>query len=136
MNDPITGTITDIFPAEIYGSFEKRIFWLKETNRQYPSHFAFELWQGDVNITDNFKVGQEVTVKFELRGKSWNKNGKAGIINTLKCISMVRAGKTEPVPSTRQQTGGIPHQQKAPPPPASQEGYTPYQDNDSDELPF
>jgi hypothetical protein len=83
----LTGVITDIFPAEIYGGFEKRVVWVKQTDR-YPEHWALEMWQGDGNVLDKFKIGQEVICVVDIKGRQNNKSGKSFVINTLRCTKI------------------------------------------------
>lgn len=111
----IKGEITDIFPPEIFGNLEKRVVWVRETDVQYPQHYSLEFLQNDANIPDHFVTGDLVECKVDLRGRRYEKNGKAGVINSLKCWNMRRIGDApKPTPSTRQQTGGIPPQNQKP----------------------
>jgi len=111
----IKGELTDIFPAEIFGNFEKRVAWVLEKDVQYPNHYQIEFHQGDANMLDNFLRGDIVECKVDVRGKKFkSKQGKDGIINTLKCWNIIKVGGAKPAPSTRQQTGGIPPQNQAP----------------------
>lgn len=107
MQITIQGVITDIFPSEIFGNFEKRVAWIQETDVQYPNCYSVEFHQGDANILDMFVPGDRVTCSVDVRGRKWEKNGKAGCMNTLKCWKIERVGQPKPMPSTRQQTGGI-----------------------------
>lgn len=53
-------------------------------NPQYPEYIKFELIQDKTGIADSFKVGDEVEVFFNLRGRPWSdKNGKTTYFNTL-----------------------------------------------------
>ncbi len=130
----IKGELTDIFPAEVFGNFEKRVSWVLELGVQYPSHYQIEFHQSDANILDHFLPGDIVECKVDVRGrKVRTKNGTDMVINTLKCWNMIKvSGQAKPAPSTRQQTGGIPP--KNTPPPANDSGYKPI-DTD-DDLPF
>lgn len=111
MNILIQGVITDIFPSETFGNFEKRVAWVQETDVQYPNHYSVEFHQGDANTLDNFVPGDRVNCSVDVRGRKWEKNGKAGCMNTLKCWKIERVSQqAKSVPSTRQQTGGIPPQ--------------------------
>jgi hypothetical protein len=130
----IKGKITDIFPAEVYGNLEKRVAWVQETDVQYPQHYSLEFLQNDANILDSFVLGDVVECKVDVRGRRYEKNGKAGVINSLKCWNMRRIGDARPAPSTRQQTGGIPPKNQAPPL-AQSGGYEPIPGGD-DDLPF
>lgn len=110
MKATLTGIITDIFPSEVYNSFEKRVFWLKQPDtEQYPQHWAIELWgEEDGKRLNSFAVGDQVIAKVDIRGRKWSKNGRSGCMVSLKCWSLEKVGAQKPPPSTRQQTGGIP----------------------------
>lgn len=131
----LIGIITDIFPAEVRGNFEKRVFRLKQSDvERYPNHWELECHQGDSNLLDGFKVGDDVTCEIIIQGRAWTKDGRTMIFNTLKCIGIAYFGKAaKPVPSTRQQTGG---QEKTPRPARrEQDGYKPAI-GPNDEIPF
>jgi|ERR1044072_3151442 hypothetical protein len=81
----LSGKIKTIFNAEVYGNFEKRVMWLKETVDQYPQTYSIEFHQGDCNVLDAFKEGDEVQCSINLRGRHWEKNGKEGVMNTFQC---------------------------------------------------
>jgi len=95
-NIELKGKITSIFPVEKYGNFEKRVVWIKETEGQYPSTWAIEFQQGKVNEPDSFRDGDLVSCKIEIAGKHWEKNGKEGVINTLKCYGISRISGSKP----------------------------------------
>jgi Domain of unknown function (DUF3127) len=97
MKTILNGVITEIYPSEIYGSFEKRVFHLQQSDvEKYPQTWALECQQGDCNMLDKFKTGQVVSCHIEIRGKAWAKNGRAGVINTLKCTKIDRVGQAAP----------------------------------------
>jgi hypothetical protein len=55
--------------------FRKREFVLTtEASSQYPQHIPFQLVQDKVELINNFHVGEEVKVQFNLRGREWNGN--------------------------------------------------------------
>lgn len=93
MNITITGTIKQIFHSEVFGSFEKRVFWVEETTDKYPNTYQLEMQQGECNRLDGFKAGDKVECSVDVRGKWWNKNGKEGVINTMKCWKLVKQGQ-------------------------------------------
>lgn len=84
----LKGTIVKIFDSEIYGSFEKRIFWLEESGERWPSTWAIEMHQGDCKKLDDFLVGDTISCQIKVFGRKWDKDGKSGVINTLKCTSI------------------------------------------------
>lgn len=90
----ITGKIKKVFETETFGNFEKRSFWLDEQTDEYPNTYQFELWKNDVAMIENYSVGELVTCYVDLKGKYWDKNGKDGVINTLKCWNIEKDGQT------------------------------------------
>jgi hypothetical protein len=88
----ICGSITDLFPVEHIGErgFKKRIFWLLESDNATPSHYQLEAWGDDVDLPTKFKDGAPVNCHVEIRGKKWEKNGRVGIITTIRCISIFK----------------------------------------------
>jgi hypothetical protein len=132
MNIKITGKITDIFPAEIFGNFEKRVAWVLEQDVQFPNHYPLEFQQGFANELDHFVPGDLVVCDVDVRGRKWDKGGKSGCMATLKCWKIQRVGTApQPTRSTRQQTGGIPHQDNA-----HQQNTPPPIQGKDDDLPF
>lgn len=53
-------------------------------NPQYPEYLKFEAMQERCNLLDNVKVGDDVEVFFNLRGRPWtDKAGKKSYFNSL-----------------------------------------------------
>jgi hypothetical protein len=94
----LTGKIQKIFQTEVRGSadkpFSKRLFWLQEVSDKYPSIWQLELWQGDCTMIDAFGVGDYVTCYIDIKGQHWSKDGREGVMNTLKCWNFEKDGKT------------------------------------------
>ena len=101
-NITLTGRIKRIFPAEIIKSFEKRIMWLEETDGQYPQTYQLEFQQGGCNTLDSFQAGQTVTCSVDVRGRYWSKDGKEGVMNTLKCWKITADQPARPAPESQQ----------------------------------
>lgn len=90
----LSGIITDIFPAEIKGTFEKRVVWVKETDaEQYPEHYSIEFQQGKVILLDKSKVGDHVNISVNVRGKKWKKDGRESIFNSLVGWKIEKVGQ-------------------------------------------
>ena len=51
--------------------FTKRDFVIK-TNDKYPQSIQFQLSQGNVDLIDAIKLGEQIEVEFNLRGKEYN----------------------------------------------------------------
>ena len=66
-------------------TFKKRDLVIENAeNPQYPEYIKFESMQDKVSLFDGLKVGDEVEVFFNLRGRPWtDRNGKTAYFNTL-----------------------------------------------------
>jgi hypothetical protein len=86
MSFQITG-ILKVKGAEqvVSDKFKKREFVLTDNQSQYPQHVSFQLAQDKCSLIDNFEVGQEIKVSFNLRGREWNdpKSGQIKYFNSL-----------------------------------------------------
>jgi hypothetical protein len=90
----ISGTIKKIFPTEkLSGGFEKRLFWLKDNDELYPNVFQLELWKQDVTMIDGYNEGDELICYIDLKGKHWQRDGREGVMNSLKCWNFEKDGK-------------------------------------------
>lgn len=92
----ISGKIKRVFEAETFGTektFEKRNFWLEDISEKYPNTWQLELWQQDCPMIDSYNVGDFVTAYIDIKGKYWERNGKEGVMNTLKCWNIEKEGK-------------------------------------------
>lgn len=67
----------------ISANFQKRIF-VVVSEEQYPQMIMFELQQQKVSLISPFFEGDEVKVKFNIRGREWiNPEGKALYFNSF-----------------------------------------------------
>lgn len=73
MSYTITGRLINIGAIESVGAngFQKRQIVI-ETTGQYPQQVAFELTKDKCSIADSYKVGQQVEIGFDLRGREYN----------------------------------------------------------------
>ena len=82
----VTGTVKVIGETETFGAkgFRKRNLVIT-TNEQYPQDLQLEFVQDKVDLLDNYKVGQNVKVGVNLRGREWiNPEGVAKYFNTIQ----------------------------------------------------
>ena len=109
------GRIKVIMDTQTFDSgFQKREFVIT-TAEQYPQDIKFEFFKEKCEILDQFKVGDEVNVHFNIRGNEYN--GRYFVnLNSWKMekASTNAAAEGAPIPA-------------APPMPVS---------NDDDDLPF
>lgn len=67
-------------------------------NPQYPEQIKFEAVQDKTALLDSVKVGDEINVHFNLRGRGWtDKTGKTQYSNTLSVWRLTPALATEGV---------------------------------------
>jgi hypothetical protein len=67
-------------------------------NPQYPEQIKFEAVQDKTALLDSVKVGDEINVHFNLRGRGWtDKTGKTQYSNTLSVWRLSLAAATEGV---------------------------------------
>ena len=74
--------------------FSKREFVI-ETTDQYPQQVMFQLTQDKCNLLDAFKVGNQLEVSFNLRGREWTSPaGEVKYFNTLEAWRLDVLGAT------------------------------------------
>lgn len=79
---------------QVSDKFKKREFVLTDNSSQYPQYIQFELTQDKCSVLDNFNVGDEVKVLFNLRGREWtNKEGQVKYFNSLQAWKMEKIGQ-------------------------------------------
>jgi len=118
------GTIHSIGQTTEYGNngFTKREFVIQLTgpdeNSQYPNHIALELIKDKCALMDNYKIGDEIQVTFNLSGRLWTGGGKPE-----RCFTSLQAWKVASVAGDNQE---------APPESWANDGAPPF----DDEIPF
>lgn len=112
---------------QVSDKFKKREFVLTDNSSQYPQYIQFELTQDKCSVLDNFNVGDEVKVLFNLRGREWtNKEGQVKYFNSLQAWKMEKIGQD----LSSQETMGNDSFSDIPPPAFSSGS------NEPDDLPF
>jgi single-strand DNA-binding protein len=135
-----TGRLHEIFDEQqVSEKFRKREFVLEVVDGQYPEHIKFQLVQDKTALIDPFKVGDEVKISFNLRGRGFNKNGQMLYFTNLEAwrIEAGTGGAAAP-------QGGGSFQQSAPraaAPAANQNpnlraSAAPIASDDDNDLPF
>ncbi len=70
---------------QVSEKFKKREFVLSDNSSQYPQHISFQLTQDKCNLIDQYKVGDEIKVHFNLRGREWTSpKNEVKYFNTLE----------------------------------------------------
>lgn len=101
MSYSVKGKLKRFGNVETVGAngFTKRTFVI-ETGEQYPQTLEFQLTKDRVDIIEVYKVGEEIEVHFNLRGREWtNNSGDIKVFNTLECWKLVRIGEVAGVNS-------------------------------------
>lgn len=94
------GVIHSIGDTTEYGKngFTKREFVIKLTgegeNGDYPNHIALELIKDKCGLIDGYKLGDEITVHFNLSGRLWSGNGRPE-----KCFTSLQVWRLESLAS-------------------------------------
>jgi hypothetical protein len=96
----ITGKIIEISDtAQVSSSFRKREFVVEYSeNPQYPEFIKFELIQDKCDILDQYKVGEEVDVSFNLKGRKWT--DPQGVVKYFNSLQAWRLAKNAGSQST------------------------------------
>ena len=70
------GTIKHIGNVQTFGDkgFSKQDLVLVESDAKYPQTVKFELTKDNTKLLDKHKTGEEVEVKFNVRGREYNGN--------------------------------------------------------------
>ena len=92
----ITGKIKLINDTEKYDSgFRKREVVIT-TNGEYPEHIKVEFIQDKCDVLNNYKVGDEVNVGINLKGREWiNPQKETVYFNTIQGWRIKEAGDNE-----------------------------------------
>ncbi|MEW6470437.1 MAG: DUF3127 domain-containing protein [Bacteroidota bacterium] len=96
----ITGTIKVIHKEEkVNDNFTKRVFVITDNSSQYPQIIPFELVKDKCSLIDKFKVGDEVKVHFNIRGREWTSpKGEIKYFTSLNAWRIENVGSAQNVP--------------------------------------
>ncbi len=109
---------------KIKETFRKREFVISDESSQYPQEIIFQLIQDKCDLLDPFKVGEEIKVNFNLRGRRWENpnSGETRFFNSLDAWRLEKAGSAAPMNHDL--------------PPMPNEEPANISNDDSDDLPF
>jgi hypothetical protein len=83
----IKGKVHEVSPtAQVTESLKKRELIVEYVeNPQYPEYLKFEAIQDRCALLDNVKIGEDVEVFFNLKGRPWtDKTGKKSYFNSMQ----------------------------------------------------
>ncbi len=131
-----TGKLHTIFGTkQVSERFAKREFVLELVDGKFPQTVLFQLTGDRCASLDEFAVGDEVRVEFNLRGREWRSpQGEVKYFNSLDVwrIEAARSGAQRGALSRggRRAASGDPRDLDVPPP------AEPTRDPDAEDLPF
>ena len=90
----VNGKIKVINPTQnVSATFKKREI-VVSTDEQYVQHILIEFTQDKCDLLDKFKVGQNVKVGINLRGREWvNPQGETKYFNSIQGWSIFENGE-------------------------------------------
>ena len=85
--------------------FKKRVFVI-ETDGEYPQVIELQLTQDRVDLIDAHKVGDDLSINFNVRGREWTspKDNQVKVFNTIEAWKIDKAGAA---PSQAPQAAGV-----------------------------
>jgi hypothetical protein len=97
------GSVKWIGETQSFASgFTKREFVLTSAHDKYPQDIKFEVVKDKCTVLDQFSVGQDVTVSFDVRGNEYN--GKYYV--NLACWKLQAGGGDGASPAPRRAAAG------------------------------
>jgi len=147
MSLEVTGKLHEIFPTQqIKETFSKREFVIEISDESpsgmvFTNYASFQLVNNNTSVIDQFQLGEDIKVSFNIRGNRWEKDGQTRYITNLNAwrVERANAGNQQAAPQNQgySQTGGFnqaPPQQQTPP----QQGGFQSNDNQNEgsDLPF
>ena len=114
----VTGIIKVKYDTNVVSErFKKRDFVLTvEPGSPYPQHVTFQIIQDKVSMLDNFNVGDEVKVQFNLKGREWTSpQGEIKYFNTLDAWRLEKIGQGQSQQQQSQQHNSASSENTTPP---------------------
>jgi hypothetical protein len=82
--------------VQVSEKFSKREFVLMVKNGEYTDPVTFQSAQDKCSMLDGFKVGEQVEVSYNLRGREWTSpQGEVKYFNTLDAWKIEKIGQSE-----------------------------------------
>ncbi|PKP45531.1 MAG: hypothetical protein CVT94_17735 [Bacteroidetes bacterium HGW-Bacteroidetes-11] len=101
----ITGKLVEKYETQsVSEKFKKREFVVEyrdNPNSSFTEFLKFQLTQDRCNLIDNYQIGQDVRVAFNLRGRRWEKDGAVSYFSNLEAwkIESASVQSGSPAPS-------------------------------------
>lgn len=111
MSYEVEGKLVVIYDTvQVSDTFKKREFVI-ETKGEYPQTPKFQAVQDKCDVLDNFKVGDDISISFNLRGNAWEADGgETKYFNNLDAWKITSLGSqsTPESPSTEEEDDDLP----------------------------
>jgi hypothetical protein len=112
----VTGQLKVKFDTQkVSEKFQKRDFVLAtDLSTPYPQFVSFQVTQDKCSMLDQFNVGEEIKVQFNLRGREWN--GPQGIkyFNTLEAWRLEKVAGGQSSSAAQNSNSGMQENTSAP----------------------
>jgi len=93
----VSGKIKEIQSEVVKGTFKSKNV-IVTTDEQYPQHILIQFVQDKCDLLNNFKVGENVKVDINLRGREWtNPQGETVYFNTIQGWRINKAEQVPPI---------------------------------------
>lgn len=100
MSLEIKGRIVRIFDSEaVSPTFTVRKFWVEHGDTSFAQINEFQLTQDYCALLDKYNIGDVVTVKLNLRGKTYAEGQK--VFNSLNAWKIEGIGAQQPAPQSQ-----------------------------------
>lgn len=110
-----TGKLHTIFDTkQVSERFTKREFVLELVDGKYPQTVLFQLTGDRCASLDQFRVGDEVRLEFNLRGREWR--SPQGDVKYFNSLDVWRIEPARQAARSRRDSGGDPRDRDVPPP--------------------
>jgi hypothetical protein len=99
----VTGKVTNIYPVEQISDKQKQSFTIK-TEDAYPKDIAFECWAKTCEFLAKAKVGDSVTVSYDISSREYNNKW----YTSAKAFKIVVNGETAAAGEPKDKFKGAP----------------------------
>lgn len=101
MSSAIVGTIIVIEDTvQVSATFRKRLAVIETVDGTYKETIPVELVQDKCELLDNFTIGQEVAVAYNLKGRAWtNPQGEVKYFTSIQAWKIEATGAGQPAPA-------------------------------------
>lgn len=72
-----------------------------ETEEQFPQKIEFQAVNDRCNLLQDIRIGDAVTIHFDIRGRDWAKEGREGNMTTLNVWKVEKQGSEQPAPTAQ-----------------------------------